>query len=122
MNEQQYQTPVEEQEIDLVELIAKLWHNRGLIIKTTVLFMVVGLMVALFSAKVFSAGCEIVPQTGNSSSSSSVSRISNSAPTSTSRTPTASKTAWMHRIRWPWAAWHKSIQLQPATSILIVPI
>ena len=75
MNEQQYQTPVEEQEIDLVELIAKLWHNRGLIIKTTVLFMVVGLMVALFSAKVFSAGCEIVPQTGNSSSSSSLSSL-----------------------------------------------
>ena len=75
MNEQQYQTPVEEQEIDLVELIAKLWHNRGLIIKTTVLFMVVGLMVALFSAKVYSAGCEIVPQTGNSSSSSSLSSL-----------------------------------------------
>lgn len=75
MNEQQYQTPVEEQEIDLVELIAKLWHNRGLIIKITALFMVVGLAVALLSPKSFSAGCEIVPQTGGSSTSGNLSSL-----------------------------------------------
>lgn len=91
MNEQQYQTPVEEQEIDLVELIAKLWHNRGLIIKVTALFMVVGLAVALLSPKSFSAGCEIVPQTGNTSTSGSLSslaalagiRVNNTGNTST---------------------------------------
>lgn len=91
MNEQQYQTPVEEQEIDLVELIAKLWHNRGLIIKITALFMVVGLAVALLSPKSFSAGCEIVPQTGNTSTSGSLSslaalagiRVNNTGNTST---------------------------------------
>lgn len=75
MNEQQYQTPVEEQEIDLVELIAKLWHNRGLIIKITALFMVVGLAVALLSPKSFSAGCEIVPQTGSTTTSGSLSSL-----------------------------------------------
>lgn len=75
MNEQQYQTPVEEQEIDLVELIAKLWHNRGLIIKITALFMVVGLAVALLSPKSFSAGCEIVPQTGGGSTSGNLSSL-----------------------------------------------
>lgn len=75
MNEQQYQTPVEEQEIDLVELIAKLWHNRGLIIKTTILFMVVGLAVALLSPKSFSAGCEIVPQTGSTSTNGNLSSL-----------------------------------------------
>lgn len=75
MNEQQYQTPVEEQEMDLVAVIAKLWHNRGLIIKITVAFMVVGLMVALFSTKIYTAGCEIVPQTSSSSTSSSISSL-----------------------------------------------
>lgn len=53
-----------EQEIDLVELIGKLWKNRGLIIKITLGFMVFGLLVALFSAKSFTAGCEAVPQAG----------------------------------------------------------
>ncbi len=54
----------EEQEIDLVELIGKLWKNRGLIVKITLGFMVFGLLVALFSAKSFTAGCEAVPQAG----------------------------------------------------------
>lgn len=90
MNEQQYQTPVEEQEIDLVELIAKLWHNRGLIIKTTILFMVVGLAVALLSPKTFSAGCEIVPQTGNTSTSGSLSSLAALAGIRVSNTGTNS--------------------------------
>lgn len=75
MNEQQFETPVKEQEMDLVAVIAKLWHNRGLIFKTTILFMVVGLMVALFSTKIYTAECEIVPQTSSSSTSSSISSL-----------------------------------------------
>lgn len=90
MNEQQYQTPVEEQEIDLVELIAKLWHNRGLIIKVTALFMVVGLAVALLSPKSFSAGCEIVPQTGSTTTSGSLSSLAALAGIRVSNTGTNS--------------------------------
>ncbi len=61
--------PVEEQEIDLVELIQKMWINRWLIIKVTSVFVVLGVLVALFSAKVFTASCDIVPDTGKSGNS-----------------------------------------------------
>lgn len=69
--EQNQNNIIEEQEIDLVELIQRMWHNRGLIVKTTIVFMVVGLLVALFSPKVYTASCDIVPQTSSSSSSNS---------------------------------------------------
>ena len=65
--------PVEEQEIDLVELIQKMWLNKSLILKLTVAFMVVGVFVALFSAKVYTASCDIVPQTSDGGSSSKMS-------------------------------------------------
>ena len=61
--------PVEEQEIDLVELIQKMWVNRWLIIKVTGVFVVLGVLVALFSAKVYTASCDIVPDTGKSGNS-----------------------------------------------------
>ena len=70
---EQFQTqnnmPVEEQEIDLVELIQKMWINRWLIIKVTGVFVVLGVLVALFSAKVYTASCDIVPDTGKSGNS-----------------------------------------------------
>lgn len=53
----------EEQEIDLVALVKKMWLNKGLIIKLTAVFMVLGLLVALFSSKVYTTSCDIVPQT-----------------------------------------------------------
>ena len=67
--------PVEEQEIDLVELARKLWLNRGLIIKVACGFMAFGLAVALLSAKVYTATCDFVPQTSNSSGSSRMSSL-----------------------------------------------
>lgn len=54
----------EEQEIDLVEIIRKLWSERKVIIKITVLFAVLGILVAFFSAKEYTAQCTMVPQTG----------------------------------------------------------
>ncbi len=72
MEQNQYNNNLpEEQEIDLVELIQKMWANRGLIIKTTIVFMVLGLLVAIFSSKVYTASCDVVPQTSSSSSGSS---------------------------------------------------
>ena len=41
----------QEEEIDLVEVVRKLWKNRKLILKITVVFMVLGVLVALFSPK-----------------------------------------------------------------------
>lgn len=61
--------PVEEQEIDLVELIQKMWINRWLIIKVAGVFVVLGVLVAFFSPKVFTASCDIVPDTGKSGNS-----------------------------------------------------
>lgn len=69
MEQKQYNNIPEEQEIDLVELIQKMWINRGLIIKSTALFMVVGLLVAIFSSKVYTASCDVVPQSSSSGSS-----------------------------------------------------
>lgn len=52
---------------DLVELIQRLWINLGLIIKITCVFVVLGLLVALFSSKVYTSACDVVPQTSDSS-------------------------------------------------------
>lgn len=67
--------PVDEQEIDLVEFIQRMWINRGLILKLTVIFMVVGVFVALFSSKVYTASCDVVPQTSDGSGSSKMSSL-----------------------------------------------
>ena len=67
---QNYNIP-EEDEIDLVALIKKLWLNRGLIIICTCVFMVLGLVVALVTPKVFTASCDVVPQTSSGTSTKS---------------------------------------------------
>lgn len=61
----------EEKEIDLVELIRLMWLNRWLVIKITGVAMVLGLMVALFSKKEYTASCDIVLQSSTSGSASS---------------------------------------------------
>lgn len=65
----------EEQEIDLVELIQRMWVNRMLILKITGVCFVLGLLIAIFSSKEYTAGCDVVPQTSNSSSSSRMSSL-----------------------------------------------
>ncbi len=67
---QNYNIP-EEDEIDLVALIKKLWLNRGLIIKCTCVFMVIGLVAAFVAPKVFTASCDVVPQTSSGTSTKS---------------------------------------------------
>lgn len=52
----------EEQEIDLVDVVKRLWRNRKLIFHITSGFIVLGVLVALLSAEEFSAGCTLVPQ------------------------------------------------------------
>lgn len=74
---QNYNMPEDEQEIDIVELIKKMWLNRKLIIKVTLAFMVLGLLAAIFGSKEFTASCDIVPQISGESSSqmSSLARL-----------------------------------------------
>lgn len=71
----QYNSQPEEQDVDLVELIQRMWINRGLIVKVTIGFMVLGLLVAIFSSKVYTASCDVVPQTSKSSSTSKMSSL-----------------------------------------------
>lgn len=56
-----------EQEIDLIEVVKRLWQKRKFILKVTIVFMVLGLLVALFSPKEYTAGSLVVPQSGNKS-------------------------------------------------------
>lgn len=57
-------------EIDLTELLRKLWAKRGFILKVTVLFLLLGLFVALFSPVQYTSTCTVVPQSGKDKSSS----------------------------------------------------
>ena len=75
MIQNQNNFPVEEQEIDIMELIRKMWLNKALILKFTAVFMVVGVFVALFSPKVYTASCDVVPQTSSGSASSGMSSL-----------------------------------------------
>lgn len=61
-----------EQEIDLIEIVRKLWCKRKFIIKVTIIFAILGILVALFSAKIYTAQCTIVPQTGGKSTGGSL--------------------------------------------------
>ena len=86
MSEQQnIQQPVsqpadaQEQEIDLIALVKRLWKKKIFIIYVTAAFMVLGLMVALFSKKEFTASTTFVPQTGKSGVNSSVSSLASLA-------------------------------------------
>lgn len=58
-------TSNQEQEIDLVEVIQKLWKNRKFILKITLGFMILGILVALCSSKEYTAGCMMVPQSSD---------------------------------------------------------
>lgn len=52
---------------DLVELIQRMWINKALIIIVTSVFVVLGLLVALFSPKEYTSACDVVPQASDSS-------------------------------------------------------
>lgn len=59
----------EEQSLDIMALIKRLWSKLVLIARVTLIFMALGLLAALFSQKVFTASTTFVPQTQKSSSS-----------------------------------------------------
>ena len=69
MNEEQQREELsqEEQEIDLIELVHKIWDSRKTVIKTVVIFMVFGLLIALFSSTEYTASTIVVPQTEDGS-------------------------------------------------------
>lgn len=62
------QTTTEDDEIDLIALAKTMWDGKKTIILTVLIFMIIGLMVALFSPKQFSASTTMVPQISNKNS------------------------------------------------------
>lgn len=52
-------------EIDLTELLRKLWVKRSYILKVTLIFLLLGLFVALFSPAQYTSTCTVVPQSGD---------------------------------------------------------
>ena len=65
----------EETEIDLIEVIRKLWAKRKFILKVTVVFMALGVLIALFSPKEYTAGCTMVPQIGEKTTGGNLSGL-----------------------------------------------
>ena len=59
-----------EDEIDLMQLIRKVWGARKSILLFTLLFFVIGVLIALFSAKEYTATTIMVPQTTDNKSTS----------------------------------------------------
>jgi len=54
-----------EDEINLIEIAAKLWANRRFIIMVTLIFMAIGLFIAINTPNKYTASTTMVPQTGN---------------------------------------------------------
>ena len=57
-----------EDEIDLIALAKTLWEGRRTVIKTIIIFMTIGLFVAIFSQKEYTASCTMVPQSAEGGS------------------------------------------------------
>ena len=54
----------EEQEIDFALVFRRLWSKRRFIIKIAGIITIIGLFLAIFTAKEYTAGCTLVPQSG----------------------------------------------------------
>jgi LPS O-antigen subunit length determinant protein (WzzB/FepE family) len=57
-----------ENEIDLLQLVITIWGKRRTIIKATIICMCIGLLIALLSAREYTATTIMVPQTGDNKS------------------------------------------------------
>lgn len=81
MNEENKNTPVaEEDEIDLIALAKTIWEHRKFIIKTVIVFAVIGVIVALVSPPQYTASTKMVPQsTGGSSRTGGLSSLASMA-------------------------------------------
>jgi LPS O-antigen subunit length determinant protein (WzzB/FepE family) len=62
------QKTVADDEIDLIALAKTMWNGRKLIIKTVLIFMLLGLFIAVFSSKEYTASSTMVPQLSSNKS------------------------------------------------------
>lgn len=68
MQEENNNKNIQDDEIDLIALAKTLWEGRRTVIKTTLIFMAIGLFVAIFSEKEYTASCTMVPQSAEGGS------------------------------------------------------
>ena len=61
----------EEDQIDIIALLKTLWTGKKLIVKTTILFFIIGCVVALLSPVVYTAQTTFIPQVSEDQMSSS---------------------------------------------------
>ena len=59
----QQQNQFQEEEIDIMALVKRLWEKKAFIIKVTCIFAVLGVFVAIFTPKEYTASCVVVPET-----------------------------------------------------------
>ena len=72
-NTVQQQNQFQEEEIDIMALVKRLWEKKSFIIKVTCIFAVLGVFVAIFTPKEYTASCVVVPETkGGAFSASSL--------------------------------------------------
>ena len=57
------QNQIEEQEIDILALIKRLWEKKAFIIKMVVVFAAFGVIAAITAPKEYTASCVVVPET-----------------------------------------------------------
>lgn len=62
-NIQNQQNQFQEEEIDIMAIVKRLWEKKSFIIKVTCVFAVIGVIVALTSPKEYTASCVVVPET-----------------------------------------------------------
>ena len=72
-NNVQQQNQFQEEEIDIMAIVKRLWEKKAFIIKVTCIFAVIGVFVAIFTPKEYTASCVVVPETkGGAFSASSL--------------------------------------------------
>lgn len=54
-------------EIDITDLLKKLWVKRGFILKVTGIFVLIGLFIAFFSPILYTSSCTVIPQNSSRS-------------------------------------------------------
>jgi len=62
-------------EIDLMDILRRLWLKRWFILKITGIFLLLGLFIALFSPVKYTAHCTVIPQSGKEGSSGNLSGL-----------------------------------------------
>ena len=72
-NIQNNQNQFQDEEIDIMAIIKRLWEKKSFILKVTCIFAVLGVIVAITTPKEYTASCVVVPETkGGAFSASSL--------------------------------------------------